>query len=94
MTEVAVLTVPALTVNVADVAPGATVTLAGTLAAAAFELESDTTTLEGKAAVKVTVPVPDCPLTPRIVKGTATLLSATDGGSGFMVTFAVLLTPE
>jgi hypothetical protein len=59
VTEVAVVTVPVVTEKVADVAPRATVTEAGTLAAA-FGLESDTTTPpEGAAAVRVTVPVPD-----------------------------------
>jgi hypothetical protein len=84
--------VPAVTVNVAEVAPAATLTLAGTPAALAFELESDTTAPpEGAAAVNVTVPVPDCPLT--IVLGlTATLLSAP--GGGLMVTPNVSLTPE
>lgn len=82
-----------MTVNIAEVAPGATVMLAGT-PAFVFELESDTSAPpEGAAAVNVTIPVPDCPL--RIVLGfTAKLLRAADGGSGFMVTPAVLLTPE
>ena len=57
---VAALTVPAVTVNVAEVAPGATVTLGGTLAAEGLELKSDTTTPpDGAAAVNVTVPVAD-----------------------------------
>ena len=86
------LTVPAVTVNVADVEPCATVTLAGTLAAVVFELESETTTPpEPAAAVRVTVPVPDWPL--AIVLGlTETLLSA--AGGGLIVTPNVLLTPE
>jgi hypothetical protein len=90
VTGVAVLTVPADTVNVAEVAPWAIVTLPGTLAAV-FELESDTTAPpEGAAAVSVTVPVPVCPLT--IVLGlTATLLNA---AAGLMVTLAVVLAPE
>ena len=94
MTEVAVLTVPAVTVNVADVAPCATVTLAGTLTAVVFELESDITAPPvGAAAVSVTVPVPDCALT--IVVGlTATLLSAAAATAGLMVTPVVVLTPE
>ena len=50
------------------------------MAAEVFELESETTVPpKGAAAVRVTVPVPDCELT--IVPGdTETLLSATAGG--------------
>lgn len=74
------LTVPAVTANVADVVPCATATLAGTPAAAEFELDSDTTAPpEGAADVIVTVPVPDCPLT--IMPGlTATPPRADKGG--------------
>ena len=92
MTEVATLTLPAVTVNVADVAPCATVTLDGTLAAEALELDSDTTAPPvGAAAVNVTVPVPVCPLT-IVVGFTDTLPSVTV--DGMMVTVAVLVTPE
>jgi hypothetical protein len=85
------LTVPADTVNVAEVAPCGTVTVDGTLTAP-LELESDTTTPPIPAAVvRVTIPVPDWPL--RIVLGlTQTLLSARDGG--FMVRPNVTLAPE
>jgi hypothetical protein len=87
-----VLTLPVLTENVAEVEPAGTVTEDGTLAAVVLELESDTETPPlAAAAVKLTVPVPDCPLT--IVLGlTETLLSA--GGTGLTVTPNVLLTPE
>ena len=83
---------PAVTVKVADVESCATVTLEGTLAAALLELESDTATPPVPAAsVRLTVPVPDWPLT--IVLGlTETLLSA--GAGGLTVTPNVLLTPE
>ena len=72
-----------MTVKVADVEPCATVKLAGTVAAAVFELESDTATPPvPAAAVRVTVPMPDWPL--AIVLGlTETLLRA---GSGLIVT--------
>jgi len=59
VTDVAVLTVPAVTVKVAVVKPAVTVTLAGTVAAEVFELERATTTPPVPAAcVRVTVPVP------------------------------------
>jgi hypothetical protein len=92
VTEVEALTVPAVTVNVAEVAPCATVTLAGTPAAVEFELASDTTAPPaGAAAVSVTVPVPDCPVTIELGL-TATLLNA--ASTGLMVTPKVELTPE
>jgi hypothetical protein len=57
-------TVPEVTAKVTEVAPCGTVTVAGTLAAEIFELATDTTAPpDGAAAVRVTVPVPDCPLT-------------------------------
>ena len=86
------LTVPAVTVNVAEVDPARTVTLAGTLAAVVLELESVTTAPPvPAAAVKLTVPVPVWPL--AIVLGlTETPLNA--AGGGVMVSPNVLLTPE
>jgi hypothetical protein len=87
------LTVPAVTVNVTEVEPAGTVTLAGTLTAVVvLELESVTTAPPvPAAAVKLTVPVPVWPLT--IVLGlTETPLSAAD--SGVIVTPNVMLTPE
>ncbi len=78
--EVEVVTEPAVTVKVAEVAPAATVTLVGTVAADVLELESETVTPPLPAAwVNVTVPVPVAPL--AIVLGlTDTLLSAAAGG--------------
>ena len=54
------LTVPAVTVKVAEVDPAETVTLAGTLATVVLELESVTTAPPvPAAAVRVTVPISD-----------------------------------
>ena len=74
------LTVPAVTVNVAEVEPAGTVTLDGTPTAVVLELASETTTPPVRAAaVRVTVPVPIWPLT--IVLGlTEALLNAADIG--------------
>lgn len=78
--------------KVADVDPAATVTLAGTVAALVFELESDTVTPPVPAAsVRLTVPVPVRPLI--IVVGlTETLLRA--AGGGLTVTPNVVVAPE
>ena len=83
---------PAVTVNVADVDPAGTVTLAGTLAAVMLELERVTTTPPVPAAeVRLTVPVPVWLL--MIMLGlTETLLKAAAGG--LMVIPNVLLTLE
>ena len=63
MTEVAVVTLPAVTVNVAELEPCGTVTVVGTLAAVALELASEMAMPPvPAAAVRVTVPVPDWPL--------------------------------
>jgi hypothetical protein len=80
--------------NVAEFEPCGTVTVAGTLIAELFELESISETAappEPAAAVRVTVPVPDWP--PMIVLGlTETLLRAP--GNGSTVTPNVAFTPE
>ena len=71
------------TLNVALVAPAATVTLAGTVAAAVLLPESDTTTPPlGAAALNVAVPVDELPPT-TLVGLTVTADSAGDGGGGF-----------
>jgi hypothetical protein len=86
-----VLTLPAATVKVVDVEPCGTVTLAGTVAAVVFELESDTTTPPLPAAkVRLTVPVPDWPLT--IVPGLTDKLAR--AGAGLTVRPTVALAPE
>ncbi|HTS78220.1 MAG TPA: hypothetical protein VMG40_18550 [Bryobacteraceae bacterium] len=83
VTEVALLTVPAVTVNVADVAPAVTVTLAGTLAAVEFELERVTTTPpEGAAEVRVTIPVTEFPLVTELELSVTPLRAA---GAGLTV---------
>ena len=92
MTAVVELTVPAVTVKVAEVCPCATVTEAGTVAAEVLELDSDTETPPLPAAdVKVTVPVAVPPLA-IVLELTERLLSA--GGGGLTVTPKVLLTLE
>ena len=92
LARVELVTLPAVTVNVVEVEPWGTVTLEGTVAAVVLELESDTTTPPVPAAdVRLTVPVPDLPLT--IVLGlTEILLKAGDGG--LTVTPKVAFTPE
>src|SRR5258708_38710248 len=61
LTVVEAATALVLTVNVALVAPAATVTLDGTLAAVVLLLESATTAPpDGAAPLNVTVPVEDC----------------------------------
>ena len=62
VTGVAALTARVVTVNVALVAPAATVTLAGTVAAAVLLLASVTTAPPaGAALLSVTVPVAEAP---------------------------------
>ena len=85
------MTVPAVTVKVAEVAPCGTVTLDGTPAALVFELDSDTTAPpDGAADVNVTVPVPVCPLT--IVLG-LTVMPLNAAGGGLTVRPNVSLIP-
>ncbi len=92
MTAVAEVTVPDVTVNVAEIAPFATVTLAGTRKTAELELDSAMTAPPtGATAVKVTVPVADCPL--MIALGLTTRLLSAVGG-GLIVTPVVVLAPE
>lgn len=58
--EVAVLTFPPVSEKIADVAPCATVTFAGTLPAAGLELTSDTSAPPAPAGlVRVIVPAAD-----------------------------------
>lgn len=83
---------PAVTVNLADVAPCEIVMLEGTLAAVGLELESETTIPSVPAAeVRLTVPVPVWLLT-MVLGLTETLPNAAAGG--LMVIPNVLLTLE
>ncbi len=76
VTDVVVLTVPAVTVNVLEVWPCGTVTVTGTPAAAVLELESDTAAPPLPAAVvRLTVPVAEPPLA-MVLELTERLLSA------------------
>jgi hypothetical protein len=68
VTEVNNVTTPALRPKVAEEAPGATVTLPGTLTAEVLELDSSMTAPPAEAGeVRVTVPVLDCPLVIELV---------------------------
>jgi hypothetical protein len=92
VTAVEAVTLPVVTLNVAELDPCGTVTDAGAPATAEFELEIDTATPPDPAAlVSVTVPVLDWP--PVMELGlTETLLNA--AGGGFTVIGKVALTPE
>lgn len=91
VTGVDALTAAVATEKVAEAAPCATVTLAGTPAAEGLELDSDTAAPPaGAGAVRVIVPVPDWP--PTIDAGlTVTPLKA--AGCGLMVSPKVELPP-
>ena len=95
VTAVDAVTALVLIVNVALVAPAATVTLEGTVAAAVLLLESATVAPPaGAAPLNVTVPVEDC-VPPITLVG----LSVSDesvaggGGAGATVIEAVRFTP-
>jgi hypothetical protein len=61
VTGVALVTAPVVTVNVALLAPAATVTLAATVAAVALLVRYTTAPPLGAAPLRVTVPVEDDP---------------------------------
>jgi hypothetical protein len=90
VTGVEAVTAPADTVNVAEVEPCATMTLAGMPTTAVLGSDNQTVTPPNPAAdVKVTVAVPECPLT--IVLGlTEKVLRA---GGGLTVRAKVWVTP-
>jgi hypothetical protein len=92
VTAVDTLTALVVAVKPAPVAPAATVTLAGT-PAAALELESETSSPPvGAALVKLTVP---CEVDPPVTLAGARLkeLRLAGGGAGVTVTVAVRVTP-
>jgi hypothetical protein len=90
VTEVDDATPSVVTVNVAVVAPEATVMLAGTVAALVFEEDSVTTVPAGGAGpVSVTVPVDDVPQT-TLAGARVTEVRA----AGVTVSVAVFVTPE
>ena len=84
-----------LTVNVALVAPAATVTLEGTVAAAVLLLESATCAPPaGAAPLNVTVPVEDCVLPITLVGLSVSAERVGAGGAaGVTASEAVLVAP-
>lgn len=102
-----VLTLPAVTGNVIDVEPCGTVTVVGrtvtgtdaelnpsTGVGAVLELESNTTAPPVPTGpVRVTVPMPDWPLT-MVPGATEILLKLNAAGAGLTVRLNVLLEPE
>src|SRR6266481_1892196 len=95
VTEVDAATALVLTVNVALVAPAATVTLEGTLAAAVLLLESVTSAPPaGAGPLNVTVPVEDCAPPVTLVGFNVNEERVGDGGgAGFTVSEAVFVMP-
>jgi len=93
VTEVDAVTALVATVNVALVAPAATVTLAGVLATVVLLLESVTVAPpDGAAAVKVTVPVDEFPPV-TLVGFRVSEERVARGGTGVTVSEADLVTP-
>jgi len=92
MTVVDAVTVLVLTVNVALVAPAATVTLEGTVATDVLLLESATCAPpDGAGPLSVTVPVEEFP--PVALVGLNVSEVSVGGGAGFTISEAVLVTP-
>ena len=93
MTCVEVVAAPVLTVKVALLAPAATVTLAGTLAAA-LSLESITCAPPvGAGPLNVAVPVEDCAPPVTVVGFSVTEESVGDAWAGKTVSEVVLVAP-
>src|SRR5712664_4034077 len=95
MTGVDAATALVLTVKVALIAPAATVTLDGTLAAVVLLLESVTCAPPaGAAPLSVTVPVEDCvPPTTLVGLSVSEESVGAGGGAGVTLSEADLLTP-
>jgi hypothetical protein len=95
LTVVDASTALVLTVNVALVAPAATVTLDGTLAAAVLLLDSATAAPpDGAAPLSVTVPVEDCVPPTTLVGFTVNEESVgAGGGAGVTVSDTDLVAP-
>src|SRR6267154_5508234 len=94
VTAVDAVTALVATVNVAVVAPAATVTLAGVLATVVLLLESVTVAPpDGAAAVKVTVPVDEFPPVTLVGFKLSEERVGRGGGTGVTVSEADLVTP-
>jgi hypothetical protein len=88
VTEVTLATALVVTVNVAVVAPAATVTLAGTCAAVVLLLDNDTVAPPvGAAPLSVTVPVDEAP--PVTLVGFRDTEESDTVAAGFTVSVAV-----
>ena len=95
LTEVEVRTIDVFTVNVALVAPAATVTLEGTLAAVVLLLESATIAPpDGAGPLSVTAPVEDC-IPPMTLLGFSVSEERVEAGgaAGVTVSEADLVAP-
>jgi hypothetical protein len=92
VTAVEAVTLPVVTLKVADAEPCGTVTDAGAPAMEALELEIDMVAPPvPAAAVRLTVPVPDCPL---VMEAGFTEMLLRAPGRGLTVTPEVALTPK
>jgi hypothetical protein len=92
VTDVEAVTLLVLTVNIALLAPAATVTLAGTVAAAVLPLERETTAPPlGAGPLRVTVPVEGVP--PVTLSGLSATEESVAEPCGVIVSEAVLVPP-
>ena len=93
VTGVDMVTAVVFTVNVALLAPAATVTVAGTVAAAVLPLIRETTAPPvGAGPLSVTVPVEDC-APPVTLVGFSVSVESVGEACGATVSEAVLVTP-